>query len=135
MAVSSVRLGSSCQGQVSTRGPHGRKRKRVIDEDADSAAGNSQEEDEQQDQGDVDTKPVPSTLDSLNKDMKEVYHLLQQGTARGKLIAEQVGRYMHSLSSRPTRCFPSFALPMAPSNPSVHISRRTNVLDHGNPNQ
>lgn len=70
----------------------GRKRKRVVDEDADSAAGSEhEEEDEDEERGmGMGRKPAPSTVDSLSKDMKEVYALLQRGTARGRLLAEQV---------------------------------------------
>ena len=35
-------------------------------------------------------KPPPSTLESLNKTMKEVYALMQHSSAKGKLLAEQV---------------------------------------------
>ena len=38
----------------------------------------------------VPWKPPPSTIESLNKTMKAVYTLMQQSTAKGKLLAEQV---------------------------------------------
>lgn len=91
LTVSEVRLGSSCRNQATTGRPHGRKRKRVVDEEADSAAGNAQEEEEELAEAEeLDRRPAPSTLDSLSVDMKEVYSLLQQGTAKGRLLAEQV---------------------------------------------
>ena len=66
-------------------GANPRKRKRVIDEDADSAAGDDEAEDSSED--------VPasrtSTLGSLSKELRDVYSLLQKGTARGRLLAEQ----------------------------------------------
>jgi mRNA (2'-O-methyladenosine-N6-)-methyltransferase len=67
-------------------GANPRKRKRVIDEDADSAAGDDEAEDSLED--------VPatraSTLGSLSRELRDVYSLLQKGTARGRLLAEQV---------------------------------------------
>jgi len=63
-----------------------RKRKRVIDEDADSAAGD--------DEATFDDEDVvgssASTLSSLNVEMREVYMILQKSTAKGRLLAEQV---------------------------------------------
>lgn len=64
-----------------------RKRKRQVDDDADSA------EEEQaltiaKSTGKTSTSTM--TLTSLSKDMQEIYSLLQRGTARGKLLAEQV---------------------------------------------
>ncbi|ESK97456.1 n6-adenosine-methyltransferase 70 kda subunit [Moniliophthora roreri MCA 2997] len=56
-----------------------RKRKRVIDEEADSAAGDQPEEEEQE----------QSPLARLSKEQRQVYAILQQGTAKSKLLAEQ----------------------------------------------
>ena len=64
-----------------------RKRKRVIDEDADSAAGDDEAEDSS---GDVPGSQRASTLGSLSKELRDVYSLLQKGTAKGRLLAEQV---------------------------------------------
>ncbi|KAI0092838.1 MT-A70-domain-containing protein [Irpex rosettiformis] len=86
VTVLDVQLGRASKAQPVV--PHGKKRKRVIDEDADSAAGDAEEEEESVDDIGI-RKPAPSTLDSLSKEMKEVYSLLQRGTARGKLLAEQ----------------------------------------------
>ncbi|KAG6832914.1 hypothetical protein H0H92_004798 [Tricholoma furcatifolium] len=64
-------------------GSTSRKRKRVIDEDADSAAGDEEETYEEL------GLQATSALGSLNKDMREVYAILQRSTARGRLLAEQ----------------------------------------------
>ncbi len=71
-------------------GFHGKKRKRVVDEDADSAAGDAEDEEDLNEDTSAGWKPAPSTLDRLSKEMKVVYSLLQRGTARGRLLAEQV---------------------------------------------
>ncbi|KAH9482591.1 N6-adenosine-methyltransferase subunit METTL3 [Psilocybe cubensis] len=63
-----------------------RKRKRVIDEDADSAAGDDDDA-LQEDEGTTVTST--STLANLSAEMKEVYMILQKGTAKGRLLAEQ----------------------------------------------
>lgn len=90
---------ASGNGQV----PHGKKRKRVVDEDADSAAGDAEEEEEEKgSDGMLYRQSAPTRLDSLTKELKEVYSLLQRGTARGRLTAEQV-----SIS-----CIPRHALEM-----------------------
>jgi mRNA (2'-O-methyladenosine-N6-)-methyltransferase len=73
----------------------GTKRKRVIDEEADSAAG-SGDEDEDETNGAGGSGWAKSTLGGLSKEMRDVYALLQKGTARGKLLAEQV-RFIFSL--------------------------------------
>ncbi|KAH8106258.1 MT-A70-domain-containing protein [Cristinia sonorae] len=84
LTVLDVRLGES--SKQTSPASHGRKRKRVVDEDADSAAGKDDDEEE----ADASLKsPAPSTLDSLSKEMREVYSLLQRGTAKGRLLAEQ----------------------------------------------
>ena len=64
-----------------------RKRKRVVDEDADSAAGS----DDGQDSFEGPTSGS-TTLGSLSKELKEVYTILQKSTAKGRLLAEQVCR-------------------------------------------
>ncbi|KAH9894329.1 MT-A70-domain-containing protein [Cubamyces lactineus] len=82
--LGSTREGPSAQPQSS---PVRRKRKRVVDEDDDSAAGRA-EEDETPERPES-WKPPPSTLESLSKTLKEVYNLMQQSTAKGRLLAEQ----------------------------------------------
>ncbi|KAG6837989.1 hypothetical protein H0H93_008383 [Arthromyces matolae] len=62
-----------------------RKRKRVIDEDADSAAG----EEEVEEMYEELSPQATSTLASLSGEMREAYAILQHGTARGRLLAEQ----------------------------------------------
>ncbi|KZT26992.1 MT-A70-domain-containing protein [Neolentinus lepideus HHB14362 ss-1] len=63
----------------------GRKRKRTVDEDADSAAGDTPEESDPQ----IVAKRTGSTLQNLSKEMKEVYMILQKSTAKGRLLAER----------------------------------------------
>lgn len=89
MTVLDVQLGqtSKCQNNGTGALVHGKKRKRIVDEDADSAT--AVQEDEPSSDAEY-RKPMPSTLDSLSKDMREVYSLLQRGTAKGRLVAEQV---------------------------------------------
>lgn len=70
-----------------------RKRKRVVDEDADSAAGNDDEQDSFE--GPISGS---TTLTNLSKELKEVYIILQKSTAKGRLLAEQV---CISMSYRP----------------------------------
>ncbi|KAK7695628.1 hypothetical protein QCA50_000264 [Cerrena zonata] len=87
LTVLDVRLGESHTTQTPVDASHSRKRKRVVDEDADSAAGDAEEE-----QDNIETthkRPPPSTLDSLSQEMQEVYSLLQRGTAKNRLLAEQ----------------------------------------------
>lgn len=64
-----------------------RKRKRVIDEEADSAAGSEPEEEEAIQEIGVHRQ---SGLAGFSKQQREVYSLMQKGTAKGKLLAEQV---------------------------------------------
>ncbi|KAF9263609.1 MT-A70-domain-containing protein [Marasmius fiardii PR-910] len=61
-----------------------RKRKHVIDEEADSAAGDEPEE------FSGEQFETPSTgLSRLSKEQREVYTILQKSTAKGRLMAEQ----------------------------------------------
>ncbi|GAW05647.1 MT-A70-domain-containing protein [Lentinula edodes] len=64
-----------------------RKRKRIIDEEADSAAGSEpeEEEDEEEDIG----RYKQSGLAGFSKQQREVYKLVQQPTAKGRLLAEE----------------------------------------------
>ena len=72
---------------VNENNGNSRKRKRMIDEDADSAAG-----DDEQSSRDASSSPIPSLspLGNLNEELREVYVILQNGTAKGRLLAEQV---------------------------------------------
>ncbi|PFH52664.1 hypothetical protein AMATHDRAFT_139556 [Amanita thiersii Skay4041] len=63
-----------------------RKRKRVKDEDDDSAAGDAGDESSNCDDA---RTPVASTLANLNKEMRAAYAVLQRSTAKGRLLAEQ----------------------------------------------
>ncbi|KIM83785.1 hypothetical protein PILCRDRAFT_818810 [Piloderma croceum F 1598] len=82
LSVMDVHLGSP--GSANTlAGLTARKRKRVIDEDADSAAGNDDEQDS------FEGPAGSTTLGSLSKELKEVYTILQKSTAKGRLLAEQ----------------------------------------------
>ena len=67
----------------------GTKRKRVVDEEADSAAG-SGGDDESETNSPGGFGWAKSALGGLSKEMRDVYALLQKGTAKGKLLAEQV---------------------------------------------
>ncbi|CCM03411.1 uncharacterized protein FIBRA_05542 [Fibroporia radiculosa] len=88
LMVIDVQLGDSQSGGAARM--QGRKRKRVVDEDADSAAGDAEEEAEERiERLRSELKPAPTTLASLSKDMKEVYNILQRCTAKGRLLAEQ----------------------------------------------
>ncbi|KAJ7499166.1 MT-A70-domain-containing protein [Mycena latifolia] len=60
-----------------------RKRKRVVDEEADSAAGDDDADDPTLD------SPASTALGSLSKELREVYAIMQKGTAKGRLLAEQ----------------------------------------------
>ncbi|KAJ3733415.1 MT-A70-domain-containing protein [Lentinula guzmanii] len=65
-----------------------RKRKRVIDEEADSAAGSEPEEEEEEEEEDIG-RYRQSGLAGFSKQQREVYKLVQQPTAKGKLLAEE----------------------------------------------
>lgn len=65
-------------------GSGSRKRKRVVDEDADSAAS------DEEDYLDEEEDNAGNSLASLSKEMREVYTILQKSTAKGRLLAEQV---------------------------------------------
>lgn len=91
LTVMEVQLGAAREGPTprAQSTPVGKKRKRrVVDEDDDSAAERAAEE-ETPERAEA-WKPPPSTLESLNKTVKEVYNLMQQATAKGRLLAEQV---------------------------------------------
>ncbi|KAL4081956.1 MT-A70-domain-containing protein [Scleroderma yunnanense] len=65
-----------------------RKRKRPVDEEADSAAGD--ENDERSSRSKSRSPPPSRTpLGSLSKELKVVYALLQRSTAKGRLLAER----------------------------------------------
>lgn len=81
-----LNTGHLSAGSSDPSGTNSRKRKRIIDEDADSAAGdddNSLEEDEA-------LGASLSTLATLSTEMREIYTIMQARTAKGRLLAEQV---------------------------------------------
>ena len=85
---------SSVANAGDTSGPGSRKRKRVVDEDADSAAGDEESYlDEEDNAGNSQ-----SSLANLSKEMREVYTILQKSTAKGRLLAEQVCLFVMLLS-------------------------------------
>lgn len=88
LSVMDVTLGASAVPKpTGLEGLLPRKRKRVVDEDADSAAG----DDDGDEQSFEDVLPRnSSTLATLSKELKEVYTILQKSTAKGRLLAEQV---------------------------------------------
>jgi mRNA (2'-O-methyladenosine-N6-)-methyltransferase len=67
---------------------HSRKRKRVVDEEADSAAGDEPEEEE--DPIEEPPRHSWSTLANLSQEQRETYAMVQKGTAKGRLLAEEV---------------------------------------------
>lgn len=85
--VSDVTLGTGLRLHAA------RKRKRVVDDDADSAAGSDQEDDMAD--ADADAERDNSSENSaqrvakLSPELQEVYALLQRKTAKGRLMAEQ----------------------------------------------
>jgi len=97
--VNKSRMGSSGSG-TSENTTQTKKRKRVVDEDADSAAGDLEEEEEAPVSGQTNevgvmgigaTAPgTGSTLANLSPEMREVYAFIQKGTAKGRLLAERV---------------------------------------------
>ncbi|KAJ6539104.1 MT-A70-domain-containing protein [Mycena capillaripes] len=83
LTVMDVSLLSPSAAQSALGESLNRKRKRIVDEEADSAAGDDDAEDTSFD------LPAPTTLGSLSKELREVYALMQKGTAKGRLLAEQ----------------------------------------------
>ncbi|KAF7973218.1 hypothetical protein HWV62_15819 [Athelia sp. TMB] len=75
MTVMDVKLGTGAQDLAP------KKRKRIVDEEADSADGNDEEGDS--------LEPGTTALGSLSKELKEVYAIMQKSTAKGRLLAEQ----------------------------------------------
>jgi mRNA m6A methyltransferase catalytic subunit len=83
--VLDVKLGTDSNPDTNAALTCGRKRKRIIDEDADSAAGSGDEAEEYE-----EVKKPATALESLSKELKDVYAILQRSTAKGCLLAEQV---------------------------------------------
>jgi hypothetical protein len=120
LTVMDVHLGSP--GSANTlAGLTARKRKRVIDEDADSAAGNDDEQDS------FEIPAGSTTLGSLSKELKEVYTILQKSTAKGRLLAEQVCILDFLSSRRFASDFSSTNRLTAALSPSALISLKKNA--------
>ena len=132
--VLDVQLGQTSKGQAAASSAfvHGKKRKRVVDEDADSASGAQQEEDPGEE---LECKKViRSTLDSLSPEMREVYSLLQRGTAKGKLIAEQVCLQILDTYHAVSLYIIHSSIPQTlASNLSARTLQRRSVSKHGAP--
>lgn len=113
VTVTDVHLGSS--GGTETTARIIGKRKRVKDEDADSAAGSGDEAEEADEE---EAQKPCTTLASLSKELKEVYAFLQRSTAKGRLLAGQV-------SAHPTISHPSVSHLFTPSFvlSSLHLNR------------
>jgi mRNA (2'-O-methyladenosine-N6-)-methyltransferase len=79
-----------------TSGSNPRKRKRVIDEDDDSAAGDAVDDTSVYESPGT---PTASTLANLSKEMREAYSILQRGTAKRRLLAEQVYLFLCKLNT------------------------------------
>ena len=80
-SFSSVGSGGDAYGSGS------KKRKRVVDEDADSAVG---DEESYLDEEEDNARDSHSSLANLSTEMREVYMILQKSTAKGRLLAERV---------------------------------------------
>ena len=88
MGDNKLSMGAEPYSTVGSGGVGSKKRKRVVDEDADSAVGDEEESylDEEED----NARDGHSSLANLSKEMREVYTILQRSTAKGRLLAEQV---------------------------------------------
>ena len=135
LTIMDVQLGVPSRGQTERpqATPMRRKRKRVVDEDDDSAVGRTQDQEAEESTPEKlePWRPPPSTLESLSKSMKEVYTLMQQSTAKGKLLAEQVSGPLPlpTIACSSAACGTSSGHLWVASNRFVHISRRRNVQE------
>lgn len=73
-----------------------KKRKRPpVDEEAESREGSEHGHSSLEEEEEIrPPKPTVSSLSNLSKEMKEIYDILQQPTAKGRLLAEQVISYL-----------------------------------------
>ena len=72
-----------------------KKRKRPpVDEEAESREGSEHGQSSLEEEEIPPPKPTVSSLSNLNKEMKEIYEILQKPTAKGRLLAEQVLFYL-----------------------------------------
>lgn len=68
-----------------------KKRKRPpVDEEAESREGSEHDQSSVEEEEIRPPKPAVSSLSNLNKEMKEIYEILQKPTAKGRILAEQV---------------------------------------------
>ncbi|KDQ64738.1 hypothetical protein JAAARDRAFT_52683 [Jaapia argillacea MUCL 33604] len=88
LTVMDVRLGSGSSSKHENVFA-GRKRKRNVDEDADSASGDFAAGEDNEQEREDSVEESGSALRNLSKEMKEVYAILQKSTAKGRLLAEQ----------------------------------------------
>ena len=76
-----------------------KKRKRPpVDEEAESREGSEHGQSSLEEEEIHPPKPAVSSLSNLNKEMKEIYEILQKPTAKGRLLAEQVLSYLKAHS-------------------------------------
>jgi hypothetical protein len=113
LVIVDARLGSSTR-------PTERKRKRSTDDDTDSAGGSDVEPSSPNGEEDMSVPNEDSQprLGQLSVELKEVYALLQCGTAKGKLLAEEVRQTPHVNMRLSADAQHSSAL-ICPSSPSV----------------
>jgi len=112
VTVTDVHIGSSNSAEATARVIG--KRKRVKDEDADSAAGSG---DEAEDAYEEEAQKPCTTLANLSKELKEVYAFLRRCTAKGRLLAEQVSAFL------PPHAFLYLTLPTSFVLLSLHLNR------------
>ncbi len=93
MTVLDFPFNSSATDHGVSSGSNPRKRKRVVDEDDDSAAGDAVDDTSVYESPGT---PTASTLANLSKEMREAYSILQRSTAKHRLLAEQVHFYCAS---------------------------------------
>jgi mRNA (2'-O-methyladenosine-N6-)-methyltransferase len=67
-----------------------KKRKRPVDEEAESREGSEHGQSSLEEEEIRPPKPTASSLSNLSEEMKEIYEILQKPTAKGRLLAEQV---------------------------------------------
>jgi mRNA (2'-O-methyladenosine-N6-)-methyltransferase len=96
-----------------------KKRKRPVDEEAESREGSEHGQSSLEEEEIHPPKPTVSSLSNLSEEMKEIYELLQKPTAKGRLLAEQVLPSFQSLTFLWISHTPSVDPLMAVSSPSV----------------
>ena len=104
-----------------------RKRKRPVDEEADSAAGDDNDE---RSSRSISRSPPPSRtpLGSLSKELREVYALLQRSTAKGRLLAERVRVRCRCWSMTDCTCCTVVSLAAALLQPHLLVRHKGRML-------